>query len=98
MEDTHKSIFSANFRKILGLQLKNSAAKGKLNIIKASYKLSDAGKKAAATKLRRKLLHLPLKNRRRLLLWELEEGGGGEEGGSEEACEKDGESGEGEAA
>ncbi|KAG6394431.1 hypothetical protein SASPL_145015 [Salvia splendens] len=50
MEDTHKSVLPANFRKILGLQLKNSAAKGKLNKIKASYKLSDAGKKAAATK------------------------------------------------
>ncbi|KAG6399379.1 hypothetical protein SASPL_140859 [Salvia splendens] len=50
MEDTHKSVMPANFREILGLQLKNSAVKGKLNEIKASYKLSDVGKKAAATK------------------------------------------------
>ncbi|KAG6393342.1 hypothetical protein SASPL_147581 [Salvia splendens] len=50
MEDTHKSVLPANFRKILGLQLKKSVAKGKLNKIKASYKLSDAGKKATATK------------------------------------------------
>ncbi|XP_057784233.1 histone H1 [Salvia miltiorrhiza] len=52
MEEKHKSVLPANFRKILGLQLKNSAAKGKLNKIKASYKLSDAGKKekAAAAK------------------------------------------------
>ncbi|KAL1536845.1 histone H1-like [Salvia divinorum] len=50
MEDKHKSVLPANFRKILGLQLKNSAAKGKLNKIKASYKLSDTGKKVAVTK------------------------------------------------
>ncbi|XP_019177471.1 PREDICTED: histone H1 [Ipomoea nil] len=45
MEEKHKGELPANFRKILGLQLKNSAAKGKLIKIKASYKLSEAGKK-----------------------------------------------------
>ncbi|PIN10448.1 hypothetical protein CDL12_16970 [Handroanthus impetiginosus] len=57
MEEKHKSVLPANFRKILGLQLKNSAAKGKLIKIKASYKLSDAGKKdktAAAKPVTRK--------------------------------------------
>ncbi|XAR57969.1 hypothetical protein NMG60_11026292 [Bertholletia excelsa] len=45
MEETHKAVLPANFRKMLGLQLKNSAAKGKLIKIKASYKLSEAGNK-----------------------------------------------------
>ncbi|KAL7142087.1 hypothetical protein ABFS83_08G099400 [Erythranthe nasuta] len=51
MEDKHKGVLPANFRKILGLQLKNSAAKGKLNKIKASYKLSETGKKDKAAPL-----------------------------------------------
>lgn len=45
MEEKHKAVLPANFKKILALQLKNSAARGKLIKIKASYKLSDAGKK-----------------------------------------------------
>ncbi|KAL5752524.1 hypothetical protein ACOSQ2_023031 [Xanthoceras sorbifolium] len=45
MEEKHKAVLPANFKKILALQLKNSAAKGKLIKIKASYKLSDSGKK-----------------------------------------------------
>ncbi|KAI5684103.1 hypothetical protein M9H77_05331 [Catharanthus roseus] len=44
MEEKHKAVLPGNFRKILGLQLKNSAAKGKLIKIKASYKLSEANK------------------------------------------------------
>lgn len=44
MEEKHKAVLPANFRKILALQLKNSAARGKLIKIKASYKLSEAGK------------------------------------------------------
>ncbi|KAF4371849.1 hypothetical protein F8388_009269 [Cannabis sativa] len=45
MEEKHKSVLPANFKKMLGLQLKNSISKGKLIKIKASYKLSEAGKK-----------------------------------------------------
>ncbi|XP_075492892.1 histone H1 [Primulina tabacum] len=45
MEEKHKSVLPANFRKILGLQLKNSTLKGKLVKIKASFKLSDTGNK-----------------------------------------------------
>ncbi|KAL6993454.1 hypothetical protein U1Q18_011571 [Sarracenia purpurea var. burkii] len=41
MEEKHKEVLPANFRKILALQLKNFAAKGKLIKIKASYKLSE---------------------------------------------------------
>lgn len=41
MEEKHKAVLPANFRKILGLQLKNSATKGKLTKVKASYKLSE---------------------------------------------------------
>lgn len=55
-EDKHKDELPANFRKILGLQLKNSAAKGKLIKIKASYKLSEAGKKETTTKTSTKKL------------------------------------------
>lgn len=45
MEQKHNSVLPSNFRKILGFQLKNSVSKGKLIKIKASYKLSEAGKK-----------------------------------------------------
>ncbi|PWA80618.1 Histone H1/H5 [Artemisia annua] len=45
MEEKHKSVLPDNFRKMLALQLKNSASKGKLTKVKASYKLSDAAKK-----------------------------------------------------
>ena len=49
MEEKHKAVLPANFKKILGLQLKNSAARGKLIKIRASYKLSEAGKKEKST-------------------------------------------------
>lgn len=49
MEEKHKAVLPANFRKILGLQLKKSASKGKLVKVKASYKLSESGKKDKAT-------------------------------------------------
>ena len=49
MEEKHKAVLPANFRKILALQLKNSTARGKLIKIKASYKLSEAGNKGKAT-------------------------------------------------
>ena len=49
MEEKHKDMLPANYKKILGLQLKNSAAKGKLIKIKASYKLSELGKKDKVT-------------------------------------------------
>ncbi|XP_057489869.1 histone H1-like [Actinidia eriantha] len=41
MEQKFSSVLPANFRKILGVQLKNSVAKGKLIKIKASYQLSE---------------------------------------------------------
>ncbi|XP_057979507.1 histone H1 [Malania oleifera] len=50
MEENHKAVLPANFRKILGLQLKNSAARGKLIKIKASYKLADKADTAAVKK------------------------------------------------
>ncbi|KAF2290833.1 hypothetical protein GH714_015714 [Hevea brasiliensis] len=49
MEEKHKAVLPANFKKILALQLKNSAARGNLIKIKASYKLSEAGKKENST-------------------------------------------------
>ncbi|CAI0392901.1 unnamed protein product [Linum tenue] len=50
MEEKHKAVLPANFRKTLAMQLKNSAAKGKLVKIRASYKLSTAtAKKSTAT-------------------------------------------------
>lgn len=49
MEEKHKAVLPANFRKILNLQLKNSVAKGNLIKIKASYKLSGVGKGEATS-------------------------------------------------
>ncbi|XP_058098769.1 histone H1 [Magnolia sinica] len=45
IEEKHKSVLPANFKKMLALQLKNFTAKGKLVKIKASFKLSELGKK-----------------------------------------------------
>ncbi|KAK1357639.1 Histone H [Heracleum sosnowskyi] len=47
IEEKRKATLPGNFRKILGQQLKNSATKGNLIKVKASYKLSDPVKKAA---------------------------------------------------
>lgn len=49
MEEKHKAVLPANFKKILALQLKNSEARGKLIKVRASYKLSEAGKKEKST-------------------------------------------------
>ncbi|XP_010933935.1 histone H1 [Elaeis guineensis] len=45
MEEKHKGVLPANYKKMLAIQLKNFAAKGKLVKVKASFKLSEAGKK-----------------------------------------------------
>lgn len=45
MQEKHKGVLPANYKKMLATQLKNFAAKGKLVKVKASFKLSDAGKK-----------------------------------------------------
>ncbi|KAK4346916.1 hypothetical protein RND71_033255 [Anisodus tanguticus] len=55
MEEKHEDELPANFRKILGLQLKNSAAKGKLIKVKASYKLCESGKETTTKTSTKKL-------------------------------------------
>uniref|UniRef100_J3LWA7 H15 domain-containing protein n=2 Tax=Oryza brachyantha TaxID=4533 RepID=J3LWA7_ORYBR len=45
MEDKHGVSLPANYKKMLSIQLRGFAAKGKLVKVKASYKLSDAAKK-----------------------------------------------------
>jgi histone H1/5 len=45
IEEKHGKSLPANFKKMLSVQLRGSAAKGKLVKVKASYKLSDAVKK-----------------------------------------------------
>ncbi|CAM0903257.1 unnamed protein product [Alopecurus aequalis] len=45
IEEKHGKTLPANFKKMLLVQLRGSAAKGKLVKVKASYKLSDAAKK-----------------------------------------------------
>jgi histone H1/5 len=47
VEDKHGRSLPANFKKMLSVQLRGFAAKGKLVKVKASYKLSDAAKKAS---------------------------------------------------
>jgi histone H1/5 len=47
MEDKHGASLPGNFKKMLSIQLRGFAAKGKLVRVKASYKLSDAAKKAS---------------------------------------------------
>ncbi|KAG0474508.1 hypothetical protein HPP92_014194 [Vanilla planifolia] len=45
IEGKHKGVLPGNFRKLLAIQLRGFAAKGKLVKVKASFKLSDSGKK-----------------------------------------------------
>uniref|UniRef100_A0A0D9W9H5 H15 domain-containing protein n=1 Tax=Leersia perrieri TaxID=77586 RepID=A0A0D9W9H5_9ORYZ len=45
MEEKHGKSLPANYKKMLSIQLRGFAAKGKLVKVKASYKLSDAAKK-----------------------------------------------------
>lgn len=45
MGEKHKAVLPANYKKMLALQLKNFTAKGKLVKVKASFKLSELGKK-----------------------------------------------------
>lgn len=45
IEERYKGVLPGNFRKFLAIQLRNFAAKGKLVKIKASFKLSESGKK-----------------------------------------------------
>ena len=49
MEEKHKDVLPLNCKKILDLQLKNSAVWGKLIKIKASYKLSEMAKEKVTT-------------------------------------------------
>ncbi|VAH50264.1 unnamed protein product [Triticum turgidum subsp. durum] len=47
IEEKHGKALPANFKKMLSVQLRASASKGKLVKVKASYKLSDAAKEDA---------------------------------------------------
>ena len=49
MEEKHKNVLPLNYKKILGLQLKNFVVRGKLIKIKASYKLSEMAKEEKVT-------------------------------------------------
>ena len=49
MEEKHKDVIPLNCKKILGLQLKNSAVRGKIIKIKALYKLSEMAKEEKVT-------------------------------------------------
>ncbi|KAM3709152.1 hypothetical protein ACB098_02G152400 [Castanea mollissima] len=59
MEEKHKDVLPLNYKTILGFRLKNSAVRGKLIKIKASYKLS---------KSRLRISYLKWLKRRRLQL------------------------------
>ncbi|KAH0448209.1 hypothetical protein IEQ34_022009 [Dendrobium chrysotoxum] len=45
MEEKHKGELPSNFRKVLAIQLRNFTSRGKLVKVKASFKLSESGKK-----------------------------------------------------
>ena len=55
MGEQHKEVLPANYRKVLAVQLRNFAAKGRLVKVKASFKLAAAEeKKAAKAKAKRR--------------------------------------------
>jgi len=49
MEEKHRDVLPANYRKVLAVQLRNFAAKGRLVKVKASFKLAAAEEKKAAS-------------------------------------------------
>jgi len=49
MEERHRDVLPANYRKVLAVQLRNFAAKGRLVKVKASFKLAAAEEKKAAS-------------------------------------------------
>ncbi|KAF8732745.1 hypothetical protein HU200_015081 [Digitaria exilis] len=54
MGEKHRDVLPANYRKVLAVQLRNFAAKGRLVKVKASFKLAAAEeKKAAAAKAKK---------------------------------------------
>ena len=59
MEEKNKDVLPLNCKKILGLQLKNSAVRGKLIKIKASYKLSEMAKEEKVTTIITKAVKKP---------------------------------------
>ena len=59
MEEKHKDVLPLNCKKILDLQLKNSAVWGKLIKIKASYKLSEMAKEEKVTTIITKAVKKP---------------------------------------
>jgi histone H1/5 len=70
MDDKYRASLPANYKKMLSIQLRGFAAKGKLVKVKASYKLSDAAKdslkakpaaKAAAAKPKKAVAAKPKK-------------------------------------
>ena len=50
MEEKHGAALPANYKKMLSIQLRGFASKGKLVKVKASYKLSDAAKDSPKAK------------------------------------------------
>jgi histone H1/5 len=50
MDDKYRASLPANYKKMLSIQLRGFAAKGKLVKVKASYKLSDAAKDSPKAK------------------------------------------------
>ena len=52
LEDKHSASLPANYKKMLSVQLRRFAAKGKLVKVKASYKLSDATKDSPKAKVK----------------------------------------------
>ena len=54
MEEKHKGVLPQNYKKVLAVQLRNFTAKGKLVKVKASFKLSEAGKNGETKKMEKK--------------------------------------------
>ncbi|THU63991.1 hypothetical protein C4D60_Mb01t21720 [Musa balbisiana] len=59
MEEKHKGVLPQNYKKVLAVQLRNFAAKGKLVKVKASFKLSEAGKNGETKKMEKKQQQQP---------------------------------------
>ncbi|KAF8662188.1 hypothetical protein HU200_056385 [Digitaria exilis] len=64
MGEKHRDVLPANYRKVLAVQLRNFAAKGRLVKVKASFKLAAAEEKKAAAAKAKKPAPAPSKRKR----------------------------------
>jgi histone H1/5 len=65
MGEKHRDVLPANYRKVLAVQLRNFAAKGRLVKVKASFRLAEAEEKKVASAAKAKAAPVAAAKRKR---------------------------------